>query len=181
MSATALFVAIPLYVAQGKRQPYLPQHLLGKDLFWWLRRLGVLKVTINSRLGQRLSKTDPVIGTHLRRVAATLPLILIGRVIGADKCTILLADGSHLPVTAVIWATGFRPEYGWIHVPVFDSQGLPVHQRGVTAVPGFYFLGLPWLHRRDSALLGGVGHDAAFLAASITRACAQSSSTRRQR
>jgi putative flavoprotein involved in K+ transport len=62
----------------------------------------------------------------------------------------------------VIWATGFRPDYSWVEVPnVFDDQGHPRHQRGVTAAPGLAFVGLPWQHTRGSALLGFVQHDAA--------------------
>ena len=76
-------------------------------------------------------------------------------------------DGNALEVGTLLWATGFRPDYGWLEVPVLDAHGAPVHQRGVTAAPGFYFLGLKWLYRADSSLLGGVGRDAAFLASHI--------------
>jgi putative flavoprotein involved in K+ transport len=55
-----------------------------------------------------------------------------------------------------------------VRLPVFDQTGFPLHRRGVTAAPGLYFLGLPWLHTRKSGLLFGVGEDAAFLAATIT-------------
>jgi putative flavoprotein involved in K+ transport len=67
-------------------------------------------------------------------------------------------------VTAIIWATGFVDDYGWIQLPVLDAAGAPVHERGVTASPGLYFLGLRWLQRRNSAFIGGVGKDAVYLA-----------------
>ncbi|HKF35880.1 MAG TPA: hypothetical protein VKB35_03180 [Ktedonobacteraceae bacterium] len=70
-------------------------------------------------------------------------------------------------ISTVIWATGFQLDFGWVHVPVFDETGAPVHQRGVTPAPGLYFLGLPWLYTEKSALLFGIGEDAAFLAAAI--------------
>jgi putative flavoprotein involved in K+ transport len=70
-------------------------------------------------------------------------------------------------IRTVIWGTGYRYNFGWVRVPVFDQTGFPLHQRGVTAAPGLYFLGLPWLHTRKSGLLFGVGEDAAFLASTI--------------
>ena len=70
-------------------------------------------------------------------------------------------------ISTVIWATGFQLDFGWVHVPVFDEAGSPLHQRGVTSSPGLYFLGLPWLYKEKSALLFGIGEDAAFLASAI--------------
>jgi putative flavoprotein involved in K+ transport len=64
----------------------------------------------------------------------------------------------------VIWATGCAVDFGWIDIPVFDERGAPIHRRGVTDVPGLYFLGLEWLSRGESALMTGVGYDAAHLA-----------------
>jgi putative flavoprotein involved in K+ transport len=67
-------------------------------------------------------------------------------------------------ITSVVWATGYQYDYGWLHADVFDAEGRPVQQRGVTAIPGLYFLGLHWMHTFKSGLLSGVGSDAAFLA-----------------
>jgi len=63
-------------------------------------------------------------------------------------------------VGTVLFATGYRPDFGWIHLPVIGEDGRPVQRRGVTDVPGLYFAGLHWLHKRKSALLFGVGEDA---------------------
>jgi len=70
-------------------------------------------------------------------------------------------------VRSIVWATGYTLDFGWLKVPVFDERGAPVHRRGVTAVPGLYFLGLAWLSKRTSSFIGGVGHDAAWLAEDI--------------
>jgi putative flavoprotein involved in K+ transport len=67
-------------------------------------------------------------------------------------------------VSAVIWATGYGVDFGWIGVPVLDARGEPVHRGGVTDVPGLYFLGLQWLSKLSSSFLSGVGDDAAVLA-----------------
>ncbi len=70
-------------------------------------------------------------------------------------------------VTAIVWATGFDLDFGWLKVDAFDDHGMPVHRRGVAEVPGVYFLGLSWLSRRASAFIFGVEHDAAHLAEHI--------------
>jgi putative flavoprotein involved in K+ transport len=73
------------------------------------------------------------------------------------------ADG----ISAVIWATGYGVDFGWIDLPVLDSRGEAVHRDGVTALPGLYFLGLPWLSKMNSSFLSGVGDDAEALAEHI--------------
>jgi putative flavoprotein involved in K+ transport len=70
-------------------------------------------------------------------------------------------------VEVMIWATGYRPDYSWIDIPGVTRDGKAVHRRGVTDVPGLYFVGLSWQHTRGSALLGFVNDDAAFLAGRI--------------
>jgi len=75
-------------------------------------------------------------------------------------------------ISTIIWANGFRYKFDWIDLPVFAggrsaSSRVPVHKRGITAVPGVYFLGLPWLHKYKSALLHGVGEDAEHIAQHI--------------
>jgi putative flavoprotein involved in K+ transport len=77
----------------------------------------------------------------------------------------LLAEG----VESIVWATGYRRSYPWLHVPVFDHAGEIVHRRGVTHVPGVLVLGLRFQHRRKSHFIGGVGEDAAFLAERLDR------------
>lgn len=70
-------------------------------------------------------------------------------------------------VTSVVWATGFTVDYGWLHAETFDDRGRPRHQRGVSAEPGVYFLGLPWQSRRGSSFIWGVWHDAKYIADQI--------------
>ena len=70
-------------------------------------------------------------------------------------------------IGTVIWATGYRYDFGWIDLDVFAPSGVPAHRRGVTSLPGAYFLGLPLLHKMKSSFLSGVGEDADYLAAHI--------------
>ena len=64
---------------------------------------------------------------------------------------------------AIIWCTGFKANFSWVELPVFDGKGEPIHDRGVTPVKGVYFLGLPWLYTWGSGRFSGVGRDAAYL------------------
>jgi len=67
-------------------------------------------------------------------------------------------------ITAIVWATGYGLDFGWLKCGVLDERGAPIHQRGITDVPGLYFLGLSWLSRRASSFIFGVERDAAYLA-----------------
>jgi len=71
-------------------------------------------------------------------------------------------------ITSIIWATGFVVDYSWLKVDAFDEAGKPKHQRGISAEPGVYFLGLPWQSRRGSSFIWGVWHDARYLADHIS-------------
>ena len=149
------------------RYPMLPQRLAGRDLFWWLTRLGLLRVTVASRPGRRMSRRDFVIGTNRRRLAGK-GVRFRPRLVDAEGRTVRFADHRLLEdVGVVVWATGYRPDYGWLQIPGVVREGQVVHRRGVTEVPGLYFLGLSWQHTRGSALLGFVNDDAAFLADQI--------------
>ena len=70
-------------------------------------------------------------------------------------------------VGAIVWATGFRPDYGWIELPVLDASGRPLHRRGLTDFPGLAFVGMHWLHKRKSSLFIGVGEDAEHVVAQL--------------
>ena len=146
------------------RYPMLPQRLAGRDLFWWLTRLGLLRVTVGSRPGRRMSRRDFVIGTNRKRLERA-GVRFRPRLVDADGRTVRFADHRLLEdVGVVVWATGYRPDYGWIQIPGVVREGQVVHRRGVTEVPGLFFLGLSWQHTRGSALLGFVNDDAAYLA-----------------
>jgi putative flavoprotein involved in K+ transport len=70
-------------------------------------------------------------------------------------------------IRTILWATGFRPDHSWLHVPVFDRKGRPRHAGGVADAPGLYLMGLPFMRRRKSALIDGAGDDARELSAHI--------------
>ena len=155
-----------VHLAIGSRQTPLPQRLLGRDLFWWLTKTGLIKKTVDSRIGGGARDRDTLIGSSTRDVKRH-GVEVKPRVVDASGGAVKFEDGSELEVDGVIWATGYRSEYGWIDVPVFDQTGRVLHRRGVTDYPGLFFVGLTWQHTRGSALLGWVKDDAEFISERI--------------
>ena len=165
--AAELAATRPVTVAVGTRPPMLPQRLFGRDLFWWLSRLGLITKTADSRLARRLQKKgDLVIGTRWRDLAR-LGIQVRPRLDDVDLSTAMFADGTVTTVAAVVWATGYRSDYSWLDIPGAVDDDKVANVRGITAIPGLSVLGLPWLHTRGSALLGYVKDDAAWLASHI--------------
>jgi putative flavoprotein involved in K+ transport len=156
-----------VHLAVGSRQTPLPQRLLGRDLFWWLTRLGLLDKTVDSRIGRKAQGRDTLIGSSPRELKRRFGVAMKPRAVRASGRTVRFADGRELMVDAVIWATGYRPDHAWIDLDLTDADGRLRHERGVTDIPGLYFLGLSWQHTRGSALLGWVKEDAEFIAARI--------------
>jgi putative flavoprotein involved in K+ transport len=156
-----------VHLAVGSRQTPLPQRFLGRDLFWWLTKTGVLTKTVESRLGRKLRHRDTLIGSSPRELRQRYGVELKPRAADASGRMVRMEDGSQLEVDGLIWATGYRPDYAWIELPVFDPDGRLRHRRGITDVPGLYFLGLTWQHTRGSGLIGWVKDDAAFIADQI--------------
>jgi len=72
-------------------------------------------------------------------------------------------------ISTIIWATGFDGDFSWIRLPVLDAAGKPVHQQGISPVPGLYFIGLPWLRSRKSGLIYGIKEDAQFIADAMAK------------
>jgi putative flavoprotein involved in K+ transport len=132
-------------------------------------------VDIAPDLAESLANGDAIyaafldgVDAHVRQRGLALPEESAARaVLPAPLCVtepLLRLDLRTEGIGAVIWATGYGVDFGWIHAPVLDALGEPVHVRGITDVPGLYFLGLQWLSKMNSSFLSGVGDDAAVLA-----------------
>jgi putative flavoprotein involved in K+ transport len=165
--AEELSASREVHLSIGSRQTPLPQRILGRDLFWYLEATGLIRKTTESRIGRRLSGRDTLIGSTPRRLRRRHGVKLHGRAVAAAGSSVRFADDSQLDVAAVVWATGFRTDHSWIDAPVFDQAGRLQHQRGVTASPGLYFVGLSWQHTRGSALLGWIKDDAEYIAEKV--------------
>jgi putative flavoprotein involved in K+ transport len=165
--AVELAESRPVEIAVGEKLPTLPQRPFGRDIWWWLTATRLARVPVSSRLGQRLSQRDVVIGGGLRELRRR-GVGVRPRVTGASGHTITFEGGESADYDGVVWATGFRIDHSLIEIPeVTNERGQVQHVRGVTDSPGLYLLGMTWQYTRTSALLGWVGLDAAYLAERI--------------
>ncbi len=71
-----------------------------------------------------------------------------------------MLDLAEAGITSIVWGIGYRPDYRWVKIGVFDGAAAPTQTRGVTSVPGLYFLGLPWMHTWGSGRFAGIARDA---------------------
>jgi putative flavoprotein involved in K+ transport len=164
------------HVPGGVHQRRLPRHIL----FGWVVGSWLLsRFTVDTRLGQKGREFNRSNGTPLLRFSPR-DLINAGvervpRVEGVVDNKLQLADGRVLEVASVVWATGYKAAFGWIELPILGEDGYPFQHRGVVGIaPGLYFLGLPFQHSFASAVIGGVGKDARYIAEHIAERTSRS-------
>ena len=135
--------------------------------FWGHRVL-----TLDTPIGRKarpiiLSRGEPLIRIKPKDISAA-GIQRVPRVVGVRDGLPLLEDQRVLEVANVAWCTGFRLDFSWIDLPVFEEDGAPMHRRGVVAnEPGLYFLGLNFLYAFSSERITGVGRDARHIAEHI--------------
>ncbi len=198
----------------------LPRRYRGRDILWWLERIGSLDRTIDEypdpvaalrepslqlagserpvdlealhargvrvagrliaaaagevRFADDLVATTNTAAVHLNGVLANIDRYAESHRLGDASATtvspVAVPSGptqlnlDRIGIRTVVWATGFRPMYPWLSVPVLDDTGRIRHHRGITAAHGLYAIGLRFQHRRNATFLDGVRHDAAHLA-----------------
>jgi putative flavoprotein involved in K+ transport len=148
-----------VWLSRGAPIRRLPRKIAGIPIHSLGDRLGLIPAPFDTWRG-RTQRGDLLVGPSLRQLARRHHIELAGRVTAAHGRAVRFAGGRELEVSAVVWATGYRPDYSWIGLPVLDEHGLPRHQRGVTGYPGLYFLGLHNQYSRGSSLIHWVRHDA---------------------
>jgi putative flavoprotein involved in K+ transport len=139
----------------------------------WFAFSRVLSVgnPVGRRLRPKLLTVTAPLGRVRRRDLDAAGVERVPRTVGARDGLPLLEDGRALEVANVVWCTGFRHDFSWIDLPVFDAGDEPRQDHGVVAAqPGLYFVGLHFLSSIVSPLVGGVGRDAAHVAARIAAA-----------
>ena len=111
----------------------------------------------------------PMIRVHREDLTARGVERYTTRMVGVQGGMPLLEDGTVVPVTNVVWATGFRQVFDWIKLPVVGEDGWPVEMRGVVdQVPGLFFCGLAFQYAFSSMVFPGIGRDAEYLARRIS-------------
>jgi putative flavoprotein involved in K+ transport len=152
-------------LATGSPRRVSPERILGKSIFWWMDKLGVMRASRESPIGKYLMKADPFPGKGLvLKQLRQEGVGVVGRLMHADGQHVTFASGETATVDTVIWATGYKENTDWIAIPeAKDTQGNLLHRRGVSPVPHLYLIGRSWQWTRGSALLTGVGDDALYL------------------
>lgn len=152
-------------IAVGHRMKFLPLTILGKSIFYWLEKLGLLFAGADTIKGSWFQKQkDPIFGKELKTLIQNKKVDVKPKAIQVSDKEVLFEDGTQRNFESIIWSTGFVPSYEWIHIEgVVSAEGKPIHKRGVTQIKGVYFIGLPWQYQRGSALICGVGKDAEYL------------------
>lgn len=142
----------------------LPQEILGKTLWWWFTKIGFLSFSRKTWLGKKLSQSkQPIIGTDVKGILKRDNVIPVGKTKNAKGEIIVTENRKIDNLKNIVWATGYRPNFSWIDGLELTKDGYPKHHRGISNIEGLYFIGLPWLHTRGSATLGGIKNDAEYL------------------
>ncbi|QHL88682.1 NAD(P)-binding domain-containing protein [Nibribacter ruber] len=150
-----------------KRKPrFSSLKMLGKSVFWWATKTGAIFASPSSRVGKKLlQKGDIIYGRELERLLKTKEVLLKPEIQDPKQAEVLFKDGSQASYQAIVWATGFRPDYSWLQVAgALAPDGSALHKKGMSPVAGLYYVGLSWQRSRSSALLLGAGRDAQFIA-----------------
>jgi putative flavoprotein involved in K+ transport len=155
-------------VCRGRKQPRLPQRILGRDAFWWLSRSGILRLPTNTPLARRLAMPDPIVGTKIDALARSVSFA--GRVVDVEGAQLVTADGKRIDASTVLWATGYRNDWSWLGAELLGADGQPEHDAGVGR-SGLHFVGLYRMRNRGSALLGFVGRDAERVGTAVAQRC----------
>jgi putative flavoprotein involved in K+ transport len=142
--------------------------------FWFfISRVASVTNPIGRRMRPQLITTTLPLGRVRLKDLDAAGVVRLARTITVSDGKPVMEDGRILNVSNIVWATGYRPAFDWVHIDVFDQEGRPVHHRGTTSEPGLYFIGLFFLSSIASSLVGGVGRDAEHIARLIASHTAQ--------
>jgi putative flavoprotein involved in K+ transport len=157
----------------GRNVGKIPADTLGKAfggrLYWWfISRVLSVYTPIGRKMKSKILYHGAPLIRASRQEVGDAGIESTPRVSGVLAGKPQLEDGRSLPAEGVVWATGFRPDFKWIDLPVFDELGYPRHQRGIVqGTPGLYFVGLTFQTALSSALLGGTGAEAGYIVKQI--------------
>jgi putative flavoprotein involved in K+ transport len=160
-----------VYLATGKPRRLMPERILGISMWTWLKALGLITPSVDSYFGRKMREADSFPNrardlSALRRKG----IRIVPRLTGASGSHVRFQNDVSIQVSSVIWATGYRDDSDWVHLPqVKDTRCNFVHQRGVAPVQNLYFMGRPYQITAGSARIYGVSRDAAWITNEIQR------------
>ncbi len=137
--------------------------------FWFfLSRVASVTNPIGRRLRPKMLKETLPLGRVKLKDLDAAGVVRLPRTMAVRDGAPVMEDGRVIDVANVVWCTGYRPAFDWVHLDAFDEKGQPLHDRGVVAAePGLYVIGLFFLATLASSLVGGVGRDAEYIARHI--------------
>jgi putative flavoprotein involved in K+ transport len=155
------------------RKPvYSPHRIWGISVFWWFSTLKFYDIlTVNTRLGRKLMNLpEPIMGKELNHLLEKGIITLKPKLTSLWSEEAAFEDNSKVKVDSVVWCTGYEWLCHFMQIPdACHEDGLLLHSRGISPIPGLYYVGLPWQHKRTSGLLMGVGDDARYVVTHIKR------------
>ena len=142
-------------------------HVLTPAFWFFISRVASVTNPIGRRMRPQMLTTTLPLGRVRPKDLDAAGVVRLPRTTAVRDGRPVIEDGRTLNVANVVWATGYRSAYEGVNLDVFDQDGQPVHNRGVTAEPGLYFIGLFFLASLASSLVGGVSPDAQYIAQQI--------------
>jgi putative flavoprotein involved in K+ transport len=160
-----------VYLSAQAPLDFKPLFLLGKSIFWWGEKTGLLHLSGASWLGRRLKKKPQgIYCDDLKQLIRQQKVQVVSAIAGFEGRQVVFRNGFRKAFSAIVWATGYRSDYRWIAIPgSMEENGSPLHREGFSPVEGLYFMGLVWQRASTSALIQGAVRDAAFVAGHITK------------
>src|SRR5215207_8126764 len=135
--ASDLSASHHVLLATGHPRRLLPDRILGRSSWWWLDKLGILRLSGETALGKRIQKTDPFPsrGKTLKSLKAQ-GIQVMPKLVSSPGSQARFANGASAEVRVVIWATGYRDNSNWVAIPdVKDSDGNYIHRHGIAPIP----------------------------------------------
>lgn len=149
-------------LACGRPRKLVPNRVLGKDVFWWLNKAGLLFARHDSRVARIIRKRDPIpVASANDAMLARQGVQIKGRATDANAAGLVFDHQGRVTVQAVIWCNGYREDAQWLAVPGLEGFEASAGCLGRTPQPGFYLMGRKWLSCRASELVMGANQDAA--------------------
>lgn len=156
------------WLARGSPAIITPHRLLGRDVTWWAKVSGLLTADKGTWRGRLARRHDSFPGSQLNdKSLLGAGVRLVGRAVAARADRVGFARGTEQEFRTVIWATGYRDDNSWIDVDGALRDGAILEDRGVSPVPGLYYIGRSWQKSRASALICGVGREAEEIVAHL--------------
>jgi putative flavoprotein involved in K+ transport len=171
--AAELSATHDVVLALGRSRRLFPERALGKSTWWWLQKLGLLRVKPDTAIGRLMRRADPIPdrGRSLGKLK-NMGVAMSARLVSSQDRTAFFADETSRTIDAVIWCIGYQDDSAWLQIPgSTHSNGTFKQDGGLSQTKGLFHLGRPWQRNRASALVMGAGEDASVVVSLSVKHC----------